>query len=108
MINCQQNTTEKFLEERSGKKHNCTSMSDIDSLSLRVTDNIGAGHFGTVSKGVWQIEGGHMEVAVKALKPDAPEDEEVKFLQEAAIMGQFFHSNIVKLHGVVTLGKPVS
>ena len=49
-----------------------------------------------------------MEVAVKALKPDAPEDEEVKFLQEAAIMGQFYHSNIVKLHGVVTLGKPVS
>ena len=59
-----------------------------------------------MSKGVWQIKGGHME-AVKALK-DAPEDEDsVKFLQEAAIMGQFYHSNIVKLHGVVTLGKPV-
>ena len=26
----------------------------------------------------------------------------MKFLREAAIMGQFLHDNIVKLHGVVT------
>ena len=36
------------------------------------------------------------------------EDESVKFLQEAAIMGQFRHPNIVRLHGVVTMGEPVS
>ena len=32
----------------------------------------------------------------------------IKFLQEAAIMGQFHHPNIIKLHGVVTTGEPVS
>jgi len=26
----------------------------------------------------------------------------VKFLREAAIMGQFLHNNVVQLHGVVT------
>lgn len=32
----------------------------------------------------------------------------MKFLQEAAIMGQFSHPNIISLLGVVTLGEPVS
>ena len=49
-----------------------------------------------------------MEVAVKTLKPEAPEMEQTRFLQEAAIMGQFCHPNIVLLHGMVTVGKPVS
>ena len=31
-----------------------------------------------------------------------------KFLQEAAIIGQFSHANIIRLCGVVTVGKPVS
>lgn len=57
--------------------------------SPRIAANIGSGHFGTVHRGVWQIKGGKIEVAVKALKPDAPEEEQVKFLQEAAIMGQW-------------------
>ena len=48
-----------------------------------------------------------MEVAVKTLKPESNQEEKVKFLQEAAIMGQFHHPNIVKLHGVVTVGEPV-
>ena len=42
------------------------------------------------------------------LQPQALEEEKVKFLQEAAIMGQFLHPNIVKLHGVVTVDQPVS
>ena len=49
-----------------------------------------------------------MRVAVKALKSGASETDRVKFLQEAAIMGQFYHPNIVRLHGVVTVGEPVS
>ena len=32
----------------------------------------------------------------------------MKFLQEAAIMAQFKHPNVVSLYGVVTQGKPVS
>ena len=71
-------------------------------------EQIGSGQFGTVSKGLWTCEGESMQVAVKALKRGAAEGEKVKFLQEAAIMGQFFHPNIIKLHGVVTVGDPVS
>ena len=49
-----------------------------------------------------------MEVAIKMLKARAGEIDKVKFLQEAAINGQFRHPNIVKLLGVVTVGEPVS
>ena len=44
---------------------------------------------------------------MKLLKSGSTEEERVKFLQEAAIMGQFMHPNILKLHGVVTLSEPV-
>ena len=47
-------------------------------------------------------------MAIKTLNPSASEGDRIKFLQEAAIMGQFFHPNVVKLHGVVTVGEPVS
>ena len=69
---------------------------------------MGAGQFGTVNKGLWQLSTGTMEVAVKTLKPNILEEDKIKFLQEAAIMGQFLHPNVVKLHGVVTVGEPVS
>ena len=45
---------------------------------------------------------------MKTLKPNILEEDKIKFLQEAAIMGQFLHPNVVKLHGVVTVGEPVS
>ena len=48
-----------------------------------------------------------MDVAFKKLKDDCCEEEAVRFLQEAAIMGQFRHPNIVQLLGVVTIVKPV-
>ena len=51
---------------------------------------------------------GAMDVAVKRLQSGASEEEKVKFLQEAAINGQFRHPNVVQLMGVVTVGEPVS
>ena len=45
---------------------------------------------------------------MKTLKSGASEEDKVKFLQEAAIMGQLSHINVIKIHGVVTLGEPVS
>lgn len=76
----------------------------------RITENLGSGQFGQVSKGLWQSPIGVVPVAVKTLKEKASgnNDDEVRFLQEAAINGQFQHRNVVKLHGVVTLGRPVS
>ena len=53
-------------------------------------------------------EDGAVDVAVKTLKEGSMEEDRVKFLQEAAIMGQFKHHNVVTIYGVVTQGEPVS
>ena len=75
---------------------------------FRITKHLGSGQFGTVNKGIWQSPAGAVEVAVKILKLGSDENDRVKFLQEAAINGQFRHPNIVKLLGVITVGEPVS
>ncbi len=54
------------------------------------------------------VDEGKLEVAVKTLKEGSGEEDRVKFLQEAAIMGQFRHPNVVKMYGVITDGEPVS
>ena len=61
-----------------------------------------------VYKGVWISSDGDMDVAVKTLKEGSGEEDRVKFLQEATIMGQFKHHNVVEMYGVVTEGEPVS
>ena len=77
-------------------------------LIFRITKGLGSGQFGVVSMGVWQSPMGAMEVAVKQLQPGVTEAEKIRFLQEAAINGQFRHPNVVQLMGVVTTGEPVS
>ena len=71
---------------------------------------MGAGQFGEVHQGEWKLATSEnkVEVAVKTLKEGAGEEDKVKFLQEATIMGQFSHPNVVKLYGVVTEREPVS
>ena len=69
---------------------------------------LGSGEFGTVNKGSWESPLGAIGVAVKQLQSGASDEEKVKFLQEAAISGQFRHPNVVKLMGVVTTGETVS
>ena len=77
-------------------------------LTCRLFEQLGSGQFGNVMKGIWLLSGGSKGVAVKILKEGSSEDDKVKFIQEAAINGQFWHPNIVKLMGVVTVGDPVS
>ena len=61
-----------------------------------------------MNRGVWQVGAqGGVEVAIKMLQEGTAEEDAVRFLQEAAINGQFRHPNIVELLGVVTVGKPV-
>ena len=60
-----------------------------------------------VSRGRWQAERGPVDVAIKTLRDGSTDIDGVRFLQEAAINGQFRHPNIVQLHGVVTMGEPV-
>ncbi len=78
-------------------------------LLLRLGDFLGSGQFGTVYRGVLTSgDGDEVEVAVKTLKEGSGEEDIVKFLQEAAIMGQFKHPNVIKMYGVVKDGEPVS
>ena len=78
--------------------------------TFRQYEILGSGAFGTVHRGVWLHKGTgsgseqlvEEEVAVKTLEGGASEDNRIKFLQEAAIMGQFEHPNIIKLRGIVT------
>jgi hypothetical protein len=76
-------------------------ISTIPRNTIEATECLGSGQFGTVNKGVWQSPSSTLEVAIKTLKSSAKEEDKVKFLQEGAIMGQFRHPNVVKLHGIV-------
>ncbi|XP_019861610.1 PREDICTED: uncharacterized protein LOC109590107 [Amphimedon queenslandica] len=76
---------------------------EIAKKDIQTIKELGSGQFGTVYEGMWLSK----PVAIKTLKNSSVEQDKVKFLQEAAIMGQFHHPNIVKLHGMVTVGEPL-
>ena len=68
-----------------------------------ISQKLGSGEFGTVHLGLWSNGStDRVQVAVKTLNSQCSESDRVKFLREAAIMGQFVHDNVVQLHGVVT------
>ena len=71
-------------------------------------EQVGSGEFGQVYQAEWSVSGATKEVAIKTLRAGSSEEEKVRFLQEAAIMGQFSHPCIVRLYGVVTVGRQVS
>ena len=72
-------------------------------LSIRTLQILGSGNFGVVRLGLWSNDSPDLvQVAVKTLNSQCSESDRVKFLREAAIMGQFVHNNVVQLHGVVT------
>ena len=73
-------------------------------MLCRVLQGLGSGEFGVVSLGLWSngsTKSDPIQVAVKTLNSQCSESDRVKFLREAAIMGQFKHKNVVRLHGVV-------
>ena len=75
---------------------------------FRFGSEIGCGQFGMVSHGVWHHDEQAEQVAIKTLHGEVSEEAKKTLLKEAAIIGQFAHTNIVKLYGVVTSGEPVS
>lgn len=72
----------------------------MDKL-IRSTRYIGSGQFGIVEQGILTTKSGKLDVALKSLKDTSSTTNVVKFLQEAAIMIQFQHSNIISLLGLV-------
>ncbi|CAK6444417.1 unnamed protein product [Pipistrellus nathusii] len=65
---------------------------------------LGKGNFGEVFKGILKDK---TAVAVKTCKEDLPQELKMKFLQEAKILKQYDHPNIVKLIGVCTQRQPI-
>ena len=80
----------------------------IPGQSVQLGQFLGEGEYGTVYKGTWSSPNGMCTSAVKILGENATEEDRVKLLQEGAIMGQFCHPNVIKLHGVVRQPDPVS
>ena len=80
---------------------------EIQLSSVAMASQLGAGEFGEVYRAELQTPYGALDVAVKLVKMGASQEERVKLLQEAAILGQFRHKHIVRLVGVITLGEQV-
>ena len=80
----------------------------IPGAAISLGQLLGEGEYGVVYKGKWSSPKGVHLAAVKTLREDADEEDRVKLLQEGAILGQFFHPNVVKLHGIVKDPDPVS
>ncbi len=101
------------------KKHTSARNTVSSTLVNMVTDSIvpykiqsvsrdvAPSQFRSVEQGVWRKNGRKpVNIELKCLTKTSEEDR-VKFLQEAAIMAQFGHSNVILLHGVVIQGSPV-
>ena len=66
-------------------------------------EHFGCGEFGIVTHGfLSNVTDSNVEISVKNLSTDTTDKDKLRFLQEAAIMCQFDHENVIKLYGVVT------
>ncbi|KAI6660777.1 hypothetical protein LOD99_10225 [Oopsacas minuta] len=79
---------------------------EIKPENLKLFNLVGKGEFGDVWKGTLETPIGEIPVAIKLLNESLGKQENISFLQEAAIIGQFNHVNVLKLIGVVTLSEP--
>jgi serine/threonine protein kinase len=88
---------------------------ELSRDDVMLSDVIGKGQFGQVSRGQLLTTFGHarvkttVNVAVKTVQDESTfstEGAHRKFLEEAIITWQFEHSNIVQMYGVVTAGFP--
>ncbi|NXH43816.1 FES kinase, partial [Dicaeum eximium] len=68
-------------------------------------ERIGQGNFGEVFSG--RLRADNSPVAVKSCRETLPPELKAKFLQEARILKQYRHPNIVRLIGVCTQKQPV-
>ena len=80
---------------------------EINKSELVEDKVLGEGNFGLVVSGIWNSKVGDVPIAMKSLKNEN-EGSDVNFLQEAAILGQFNHPNVLKLLGMVTLTPPLT
>ena len=80
----------------------------IQRDALKCVGHLGSGQFGSVEKAEWHWRKTKVNVALKSLNGKSlGELDTIKFLQEAVMMAQFKHPNIISLYGAVVIGKPV-
>ncbi|XP_014396979.1 PREDICTED: ephrin type-A receptor 10 [Myotis brandtii] len=78
---------------------------ELDAKSVTVEKSLGAGRFGELCCGRLQLPGRQgLPVAVHTLREGCSDSQRLSFLAEALTLGQFDHSNVVRLEGVVTRG----
>ncbi|CAI5781857.1 ephrin type-A receptor 10 isoform X1 [Podarcis lilfordi] len=81
---------------------------ELDSSSIKMEKLLGTGEFGDICQGCLKLPSKReLPVAIRTLQASCSEKQVHTFLTEASIMGQFDHSNIVRLEGVVTRGNPM-
>ena len=108
VLKCTNKKSKKFPTKLSSKSKVVSKITQLESLNLastsfRVLELLGRGEFGEVSRGILKSsQGGGIEVAVKTSVESDDGSGRVRLLQEAAIMGQFFHPNVIKLIGITT------
>ncbi|XP_015674096.1 tyrosine-protein kinase Fes/Fps isoform X2 [Protobothrops mucrosquamatus] len=77
----------------------------LDHEDVVLGQRIGQGNFGEVFSGL--LRGSNTPVAVKSCRETLPNELKTRFLQEAGILKQYSHPNIVRLIGVCTQKQPI-
>jgi len=75
---------------------------EVEKSSICLVSKLGAGQFGEVWQGVWNDT---TPVAVKTIKSGVANPTD--FLQEAALMRELHHPNLLQLYGVCTREEPI-
>ncbi|CAD6184941.1 unnamed protein product [Caenorhabditis auriculariae] len=91
----------RLAPTRPDLSHDTQQNWEIPRNQLHLKRKLGDGNFGEVWYGKWR---GIVEVAIKTMKPGTMSPE--AFLQEAQIMKQCDHPNLVKLYAVCTREEP--
>ncbi|KAB0364810.1 hypothetical protein FD754_008966 [Muntiacus muntjak] len=78
---------------------------ELDAKSVTLEKSLGTGRFGELCCGCLQLPGRQeLPVAVHTLREGCSDSQRLSFLAEALTLGQFDHSHVVRLEGVVTRG----
>uniref|UniRef100_F7AP69 Ephrin type-A receptor 10 n=1 Tax=Ornithorhynchus anatinus TaxID=9258 RepID=F7AP69_ORNAN len=78
---------------------------ELDNSSIKIERVIGTGEFGQLCRGCLRLPSKReLPVAVQTLRASCSDKQKRDFLAEASVLGQFDHSNIVRLEGVITRG----